>query len=95
MTLASNCPGARIFRDVRPEYITCPGCGHDVEIWSDELVARCLHCGRTVAKTRGASCIDWCAHAAECIGAQKLQRLRAQDSGARNSAKSKVQGGSA
>ncbi len=76
MSLGSACPGARAFREVRPEYLKCPGCGHEVEIWSDELVARCLQCGRVVLRERGASCIDWCSHAAECIGAQKYQRLR-------------------
>ncbi|HOG45570.1 MAG TPA: hypothetical protein PLJ35_08940 [Anaerolineae bacterium] len=76
MTLGSNCPGARLFREVRPEYIACPRCGHEVEIWSDELVARCLQCGQVVPRERGASCIDWCSHAAECVGAQKLRRLR-------------------
>ncbi len=76
MTLGSGCPGARLFREVRPETVQCPHCGGEVEIWSDELVARCLQCGRQVGKERGASCIDWCAHAAECIGAQKLRRLQ-------------------
>ncbi len=79
MTLGSSCPGARLFREVRPEYLSCPHCGAEVEIWSDELVARCLQCGHAVPRERGASCIDWCAHAAECVGAQKLRRLRGKD----------------
>jgi DNA-directed RNA polymerase subunit RPC12/RpoP len=78
MTLASGCPGARLFREVRPEYVDCPHCGGEVEIWSDELVARCPHCRQLVPRERGASCIDWCAHAAECIGAQAYNRLKSE-----------------
>ncbi len=80
MQLGSACPGARLFREVRPEYLKCPGGGHEVEIWSDELVARCAQCRRVVTRQRGASCIDWCSHAAECVGAQRLRRLKGENS---------------
>jgi DNA-directed RNA polymerase subunit RPC12/RpoP len=74
--LGQGCPGARLIREATPEYIDCPHCGHEMEIWSDELVARCPHCKRLVPKERGPSCIDWCPYAAECVGAQKYRRLR-------------------
>ncbi len=80
MTLNRACPGARQFREVRPEDLTCPHCGQEVEIWSDELTARCPHCRRIVARRRGASCIDWCAHARECIGSAAYERLRGKES---------------
>lgn len=76
MTLAKGCPGALTIREARPEDITCPHCGGEMEIWSDELVARCPHCKQLVPQKRGASCIDWCAYAAECVGAEKYRRLK-------------------
>lgn len=76
MALAQGCPGARTIREATPEYISCPHCGREIEIWSDELVARCPHCHGAVPQKRGASCIDWCAFAADCVGAQKYRRLK-------------------
>lgn len=75
MALVKGCPGAVTFREVRPEDIVCPQCGNEVEIWSDEPVAQCRQCGFWVSKERGASCIDWCAYAKECIGLAKYERL--------------------
>ena len=28
-----------------PEFITCPGCGYDMEFWLDAEETRCLFCG--------------------------------------------------
>lgn len=28
-----------------PEIITCPKCGFDMEIWTDEQETRCMNCG--------------------------------------------------
>lgn len=75
MTLANSCPGARLIREPTPETINCPNCGAEVEIWSDELVARCPNCLKLVPRRQGASCLDWCPHAAECVGAEKYRRL--------------------
>jgi DNA-directed RNA polymerase subunit RPC12/RpoP len=76
MTLSHNCPGSKLFKEIRPEYIACPHCGAETELWSDELVIRCKSCGGIIAQKRGASCIDWCRFAKECIGAQKWERLQ-------------------
>lgn len=76
MALASGCPGARFIREARPEYVECPHCGGEVEVWSDEASGRCPRCRRPVPRERGAACIDWCAHAAECIGAAAYKRLK-------------------
>ena len=75
MSLFRGCPGAINIREVNPEDITCPQCGSEVEIWSDELTARCSHCGAAISREQGASCIDWCHFAEECIGTDKYQRL--------------------
>jgi len=76
MTLAKGCPGARTVREASPKYINCPHCGQEMEVWSDEPIARCPRCQRPVPQKRGASCLDWCAYAAECVGVQKYQRLK-------------------
>jgi len=78
MTLFKGCPGAITFKEVRPEYISCPHCGQEMEIWSDETRARCPHCNAWVSQKQSASCIEWCAHAKECIGAEKYERLMAK-----------------
>lgn len=76
MSLVKGCPGAISIREVKPEDIDCPQCGEEVEIWSDELAARCSHCGARVSREQGPSCIDWCTFAEECIGTEKYQRLK-------------------
>jgi hypothetical protein len=81
MMIAKGCPGANVFKEPRPEYIDCPHCGQETEIWSDEPIAPCEHCGQVVSQSRGASCIDWCQHAVQCIGAEKYERLRQTEGG--------------
>ncbi len=76
MSLFRGCPGAVNIREVTPEYIDCPQCGEEVEIWSDELTARCSHCEARVSREQGPSCIDWCSFAEECIGTEKYQRMK-------------------
>jgi hypothetical protein len=76
VSLFRGCPGAVTFREVRPEDITCPECGAEVEIWSDELTARCSQCGARASRELGPSCIDWCSYAEQCIGTEKFQRLK-------------------
>ncbi len=44
-----RCPG-RDRRDLTVSYHKCPGCGHMVEMFSDELRARCSKCGTVVYK---------------------------------------------
>jgi len=75
MSTFTGCPGALKFREGRPDYVACPQCGGEMETWSDEPVARCPHCGFWTKQERGASCIDWCKYAAECIGLDKYERL--------------------
>ena len=76
MSLFKGCPGAINIREATPEDIDCPQCGEEVEIWSDELIAKCSHCGASVSRDQGPSCIDWCNFAEECIGTEKYQRLK-------------------
>lgn len=76
VSLFRGCPGAVTFREVRPEDIGCPECGAEVEIWSDELTARCSQCGARASRELAPSCIDWCSFAEQCIGTEKYQRLK-------------------
>jgi len=75
MSFLKGCPGAINLREVRPQDVACPYCGTEVEIWSDEPFARCPGCGCEVTQARGASCIDWCSQARQCVGSEKYERL--------------------
>lgn len=33
-----------------PEFITCPKCGGEVELWSDEYLTFCHYCGHKIFK---------------------------------------------
>ncbi len=34
-----------------PEFITCPKCGEDVELWTDEEETHCIFCGYRVFRS--------------------------------------------
>ena len=55
---------------------TCPNCGTEVEMFSDELRIRCYKCKEYVYKEQAPSCIDWCSSAKECVGAERWNTLR-------------------
>ncbi len=76
MVFDKTCPGSRTIREPIPEFIDCPDCGREVEIWTDELKATCSACGGKVLRAQQASCIDWCPHAKECVGPEVFERLR-------------------
>jgi hypothetical protein len=33
-----------------PEFVTCPNCGFEIELWSEDEETRCLFCGHKVFK---------------------------------------------
>ena len=72
-----RCPGSRLLRQPKPEVFTCPSCGKEVEIWSDEFKARCRNCGKPVYRSSAMSCLEWCAMAEECVGTQVYDSFRA------------------
>lgn len=76
MVFDKSCPGSRGIREPKPEFINCPDCDREVEIWTDELKATCPGCGNTVFRAQQASCIDWCPQAKECVGPEVYERLR-------------------
>lgn len=72
--MLSNCPGAQKFRQPEPEIIKCPGCGEEVEIWTDEIKANCPKCKKSIMREGGLSCLDWCKYAKECVGDKAYAR---------------------
>ncbi len=68
-----TCPGLENHLRPKPQYITCPNCGGDLEIWTDEDEADCLDCGTKVYRDIQ-SCLDWCEYADECV--QRIEDLR-------------------
>ena len=54
----------------------CAHCGHEVEIFSDEIKAKCPKCGNIIYRDKIPSCIDWCAGAKKCIGSAKWEEIQ-------------------
>ena len=68
--MSFECPGSRAIRQPQPEFIKCPFCSEDVEIWTDEIKAICPKCKKTAMRQQGESCLEWCSYAKECVGDQ-------------------------
>ncbi len=62
------CPGAKFLRQPKPEMYTCPTCGEEIEIWSDEIRGYCATCKKAVLKDSSTSCLDWCQYGKDCVG---------------------------
>ena len=73
--MSSLCPGQDT-RNLRIELYKCPSCGAEVEIFSDEVRARCHQCSEMVHREQLPSCIDWCASARQCLGEERWSRLK-------------------
>ena len=71
-----SCPGSAEIKRPKPEYVLCPKCKAEIEIWSDEVQAECEECGAVVRKDRGNLCINWCEFADKCVGEEKLKELK-------------------
>ncbi len=70
-----RCPG-QSKRNLKAELRLCPNCNYQVEIFSDELRARCPGCGTQVYKEETPSCIDWCKAAEQCLGQHAYRELK-------------------
>jgi hypothetical protein len=77
----NECPGARQFKQPTPEFIPCPRCHVEVEIWTDEVEVKCHQCGETVSREQLQGCIDHCQMARECLGEQLYDRVVASRRG--------------
>lgn len=70
----SFCPGSSQFRQPEPENIKCPGCGEEIEIWTDEIQVTCPKCTKSILRQQEQSCLDWCRYAKECVGDSTYQQ---------------------
>jgi len=68
------CPGAKFMRQPKPEFFTCPKCGEEVEIWSDEIAGACPKCKQKVMKDGNMSCLEWCKYAEDCVGTEIYEK---------------------
>ena len=75
MALFGQCPG-QSNRCITVALKKCENCGYEVEIFSNELRAKCPKCGKYVFREKTPSCIDWCPAAKECIGEKKWKELK-------------------
>ncbi len=63
----NKCPGSMTPRNLDSVIVRCPGCGRNVEIFTDEPKRRC-RCGRLLLREAQPRCAEWCAAAAQCLG---------------------------
>jgi len=71
-----KCPGSKNIKEPVPDIFTCPNCGAEVEVWTDEHIRRCSSCGKSVVREMDSAwCIQWCQYAKECIGIEKYEEL--------------------
>ena len=52
----------------------CPQCGHEIEMFSIDTQMACEHCG-FVAYNDTLSCVQWCAHAKDCVGEEMYEQM--------------------
>ncbi|MBA3065085.1 phosphohydrolase [bacterium] len=75
-----RCPGTDP-RFLKVEVHKCQ-CGYEVEIFSDEVKAKCPKCKKDVFRENTPSCIDWCKFSRECLGEKRWHEIKkAMDSG--------------
>ena len=75
--MVNRCPGQDP-RNLRVSLHKCPGCGAEVEIFSDEIKVKCPQCGMAVYREKVPSCIDWCASARQCLGEKRWRELKGE-----------------
>ncbi len=72
----SYCPGARAFSEPVPEPITCPHCGKEVEIFTNEQSMKCYFCGGIIVREKRPTCFDWCKYADICAAQIEAERRK-------------------
>ncbi|MCX6000902.1 MAG: hypothetical protein NTU41_15335, partial [Chloroflexi bacterium] len=78
--MVEQCPGATSIRMPRIELRKCPGCGQEIEIFSNEASATCPECGFVIYNDL-VSCVEWCQRARQCVGDKNYERIMKQLSG--------------
>ncbi len=69
-----DCPGAADLKRPTIKYKTCPKCGEEIELFSDDVKMDCEECGFTVYND-ALSCVEWCEYAKECVGEETYEVL--------------------
>lgn len=73
----NGCPGAAgLTRTPSLDIKTCPECGEEIELFSNETHTRCTKCG-FLAYNDKQSCISWCQYAIQCVGEDVYNRFMA------------------
>lgn len=75
-----TCPGAANLRSPTLEVRTCPQCGEEIEIFSDEMKASCERCGFVIYNNI-ISCVRWCRYAKECVGEEMYRKITGKEGG--------------
>jgi len=70
-----KCPGVQNLRTPTIKLKQCPACGTEVELFSIDMKVDCPGCGKPVFNNLN-SCVDYCQHAEQCLGAETYQRLK-------------------
>lgn len=70
----SGCPGASRLKVPTITEKICPNCGAVIELFSTDVSVACDKCS-FVAYNDLQSCVQWCAHAEECIGTEMYNKL--------------------
>jgi len=86
--MLDKCPG-QSSRDIKVGIYVCQNCGLEVEIFSDEMRAKCPKCGKFVQKEKVPSCIEWCKSARECLGEKRWKEIQEVLRGEKNGTKGK------
>jgi hypothetical protein len=50
--IIQKCPGVEGALMIVPELFACPFCRAEIEIWTGERRARCIHCGKMISRER-------------------------------------------
>ncbi len=72
MKVIDDCPGATNLRRPTIVYKTCPKCGEEIEMFSNDVKMDCENCGFTVYNNT-MSCVQWCEYAKECVGEETYE----------------------
>lgn len=73
--MIQGCPGAAGLRGAPDLTIkTCPQCGGEIELFSNEIKTNCLFCGFE-AYNDTQNCIEWCQYARECVGDELYEQF--------------------
>jgi len=74
MKVIDDCPGAAEIRRPTIKIKTCPRCGEEIELFSNDVKMNCENCGFTVYNDT-LSCVEWCEYAKECVGEEAYEQL--------------------